>query len=143
MSDPPDILAPVLARLDSREHALARQAEALERDLADLAERRSEIQAERDQLAQARKTLLRLDLDVPAPPTPPAPPLAALPENPIYAEILGVFTATGRPQRIRDLCHALDLSTEPKVREGLRHKLKRMVQRGVLTESEPGVFALA
>jgi hypothetical protein len=42
--------------------------------------------------------------------------------------------------RVRDLCQALDLPIVPKNTEGIRSKLKRPVSRGILTESEPGLF---
>jgi hypothetical protein len=45
--------------------------------------------------------------------------------------------------RAKDICHALGLGTEPKDTEGIRAKLKRLVERRVLTEFEPGLFTLA
>jgi len=52
----------------------------------------------------------------------------------------------GRPRVARhlracDLCLALDLPILPKNTEGIRSKLKRLVSRGILTETEPGLFA--
>jgi hypothetical protein len=35
------------------------------------------------------------------------------------------------------------LGTEPKDTEGIRAKLKHLVKRRILTEAEPGLFALA
>ncbi|MFB8085932.1 hypothetical protein [Streptomyces sp. NPDC055992] len=43
--------------------------------------------------------------------------------------------------RARDLCHALDLPILPKNTEGIRSKLKRLVSRSILIETEPGLFA--
>ncbi|MFD9499886.1 hypothetical protein [Streptomyces sp. NPDC060035] len=43
--------------------------------------------------------------------------------------------------RARDLCQALDLDIIPKNIEGTRHKLKRLVDRGILSEAEPGLFS--
>jgi hypothetical protein len=45
--------------------------------------------------------------------------------------------------RAKDVCHALGIGTEPKDTEGIRAKLKRLVKRRYLTETEPGLFALA
>jgi hypothetical protein len=41
-----------------------------------------------------------------------------------------------------DVCHTLGLGTEPRHTEGIRAKLKRLVNRGILTEPEPGLFTL-
>lgn len=51
-----------------------------------------------------------------------------------------VFTDTGGPLRARDLCLALDLPIVPKNAEGIRSTLKRLVSRGILAETEPGLF---
>ncbi len=44
--------------------------------------------------------------------------------------------------RAKDVCEALDLGTTPKDTEGIRAKLKRLVNRQVLTETKPGLFTL-
>ncbi|WP_251062432.1 MULTISPECIES: hypothetical protein [unclassified Streptomyces] len=44
--------------------------------------------------------------------------------------------------RAKDICHTLGTRTEPRHTEGMRAKLKRLVSRGILTESEPGLFTL-
>ena len=46
------------------------------------------------------------------------------------------------PLRARDLCLALDLPILPKNTESIRSKLKRLVSRGILTETQPGLFTL-
>ncbi|MCZ1012834.1 hypothetical protein [Streptomyces noursei] len=45
--------------------------------------------------------------------------------------------------RAEDVCQALGLRTEPRHTESTRAKLKRLVNRGILTEPEPGLFTLA
>ena len=55
--------------------------------------------------------------------------------------ILTAFTDLGRPLRARDLCVALDLPIASKNTENIRSKLKRLVSRGILIETEPGLFA--
>jgi hypothetical protein len=40
-----------------------------------------------------------------------------------------------------NLCLALDLPIVPKNTESIRSKLKRLVSRGILIETEPGLFA--
>ncbi|MFB6785017.1 hypothetical protein ACFCX0_49405 [Streptomyces sp. NPDC056352] len=75
-----------------------------------------------------------LDQDAPSPAEP------ELPEHPFYPQLLAVFHEKQRPLRARDLCEALDLGLLPKNVEGVRSKLKRLVARGILTETEPGLF---
>jgi len=45
--------------------------------------------------------------------------------------------------RAKDICQALGIGTTANHTESLRAKLKRLVTRGVLTEDQPGLFALA
>ncbi|MET7951249.1 hypothetical protein [Micromonospora sp. NPDC005324] len=45
--------------------------------------------------------------------------------------------------RAKGICLALGVEPSPKNVEGTRAKLKRMVNRHVLTEDEPGIFTLA
>jgi hypothetical protein len=45
--------------------------------------------------------------------------------------------------RAKDVCLALGLDLTPKHTEGARAELQRLVARGVLTETEPDLFALA
>ena len=63
-----------------------------------------------------------------------------LPEHPAYQQILTAFADLRRPLRARDLCAALDLPIAPKNTENIRSKLKRLVSRGILIETEPGLF---
>jgi hypothetical protein len=70
-------------------------------------------------------------------------PRPDVPDHPAYQQILTALIDAGRPMRARDLCEALDLPILPKNTEGIRCKLKRLVTRGILTESEPGLFSPA
>ena len=63
-----------------------------------------------------------------------------LPDHPAYQQILDAFADLGRPLRARDLCVALDLPIAAKNTENIRSKLKRLASRGILTETEPGLF---
>ena len=65
-----------------------------------------------------------------------------LPEHPACPQILTAFADLRRPLRARDLCLALDLPIASKNTENIRSKLKRLVSRGILTETEPGLFTL-
>lgn len=137
-----DTIAPVIARLDTHEKLLADQATALQRQVEELTARLGEITRKREDLRVTRKTLIELDTDVPVPPHTPTPH-SPLPDNPAYGEILDALHAAARPLRAREVCEALDLGAEPTTINGMRHKLKRMVNRGVLAEAQVGMFTLA
>lgn len=75
-------------------------------------------------------------------PSPAAEPeRPGIPDHPAYQQILTALTDAGRPMPARDLCQALDLPILPKNTAGTRSKLKRLVSRGILVETEPGLFA--
>jgi len=136
-----DLTTPVLARLDAHETLLARRAAVLEQQLEELTAELHEITSKREDLRVTRKTLIELDADVPIPPQTPRPH-EALPENPAYGEILDALHNATSPLRARAVCEALDLGTSATAVNGMRHKLKRMVDRGVLAEPEIGLFAI-
>jgi hypothetical protein len=60
-----------------------------------------------------------------------------------YQQILAVLGASATGMRAKDICLALDIEPLPKHVEGARAKLKRLVSRNLLTETQPGIFALA
>ncbi|HEY0535663.1 MAG TPA: hypothetical protein VGD29_29110 [Actinoplanes sp.] len=61
-----------------------------------------------------------------------------------HQQIIAVFqTGDGGAMSTKDICHALGLGTGPKDTEGIRAKLKCLVKRRILSEAEPGLFALA
>jgi hypothetical protein len=96
-----------------------------------------EIDAESESLRLTRKTLLTLPMPSPA----AEPERPGIPDHPAYQQIRTALTDAGRPMRARDLCQALDLPILPKNTEGIRSKLKRLVGRGILVETERGSFA--
>jgi len=66
---------------------------------------------------------------------------SALPEA--YRDLLEVVQDAGRPVRAAQIAAAAGLSTDKTKVEGLRSKLKRLVDRGWLAEEAgPGLFAL-
>ena len=66
---------------------------------------------------------------------------SALPEA--YRDLLEVAEDAGRPLRAVQIAAAAGLSTDKAKVEGLRSKLKRLVERGWLAEDAgPGLFAL-
>jgi len=60
-----------------------------------------------------------------------------------YQQILAALAASTTGMRAKDICLALDIEPSPKHVEGARAKLKRMVNRNILTEEPPGIFTLA
>jgi hypothetical protein len=66
---------------------------------------------------------------------------SSLPEA--YRDLLEVVEDAGRPLRAVQIAAAAGLSTDKSKVEGLRSKLKRLVERGWLVEDAgPGLFAL-
>ena len=75
-------------------------------------------------------------------PRPPAPVDATIASTP-YQQILAVFDTAETALRAKDVCRALGAGVTAKDTEGLRAKLKRLVNRQILTETQPGLFTLA
>ncbi|OEJ28967.1 hypothetical protein AS594_35650 [Streptomyces agglomeratus] len=73
------------------------------------------------------------------PPWTPELAVGVLPRS--YQDIVEVLADAVRPMRAHHICAALGLSTDKCKVEGFRSKLKRLVERGWLTEAEPGLFA--
>lgn len=129
---------PLLDKIDAREQALTCEAEQVRTLIEELTAKLGELDEAIDHLRITRKTLLALADAGDAEPTAPPP---ALPNHPAYQQILTAFADLGRPLRARDLCQALDLPIVGKNTENIRSKLKRLVSRGILVETEPGLFA--
>jgi hypothetical protein len=139
MSENPQVKA-ILEHIETRERELADQAEQAEQlrtRIEELTRQLGEIDAESESLRITRKTLLTLPMPSPA----AEPERPGIPDHPASQQILTTLTDAGRPMRARDLCQALDLPILPKNTEGIRSKLKRLVSRGILVETEPGLFA--
>ena len=128
----------LLARIDAREQALAREAEEAQARINELTARLRDLQQEISDLQVTRKTLLSLAGQDDA----PAAPAPLLPDHPACQQIMTAFADLRRPLRARDLCIALDLPIAAKNTENIRSKLKRLVSRGILVETEPGLFTL-
>jgi hypothetical protein len=128
----------LLDKIEAREQALARQAEQARAQIDDLAARLRELDEAIDHLRITRKTLLSLAGEPAA--AEPAEPPPVLPGHLAYQQILAVFADAAGPMRARDLCQALDLPIVPKNTENIRSKLKRLACRGILVETEPGLF---
>ncbi len=133
----------LLDKIDAREQALTREAGQTQTLIDELTARLRELSEEIENLQITRKTLISLagQDDDQAAAAEPAGLSPALPDHPAYQQILTAFADLRRPLRARDLCVALDLPIVSKNTENIRSKLKRLVSRGILVETEPGLFA--
>jgi len=137
----PDPGRHLLDKIDAREQALAREAEQAQAQIDELTVRLRELNEAISDLQVTRKTLISLaGQDDGQPSAEPAGPPPALPDHPAYQQILTAFADLRRPLRARDLCVALDLPIAAKNTENIRSKLKRLASRGILVETEPGLF---
>jgi hypothetical protein len=141
------VLAPGVAEVDTRtirqllgerETAATAMAQALREQIATLTDQLARAETELADLATTRKTLSALTGEPEA-----TDPADATVTSVAYQQILAAFTTATAAMRAKDVCLALGLGTAPKDTEGLRAKLKRLVARQVLIETEPGLFALA
>ena len=113
-------------------------AEHLRAQITTLTDQLTTVETELTELAITRTTLDRL-----ATHTDPAALSDPTLTSPAYQQIIATFTTATTPLRAKDACLALGTQTTPKNIERLRTKLKRLVARQVLTETEPGLFTLA
>jgi hypothetical protein len=124
----------VLDLITARANVATVQAEQLREQITTLTEQLATVDTELADLTTTRSTLLRLAGAADASPSPADTTVA----SPAYQQILAVFATTDHSGlRAKDICHALGIGTAAKDIEGLRAKLKRLVARGVLTETEP------
>ncbi len=138
----PDPGRHLLDRTGAQEQALTREAGEVQARTGELTARLRELEEAISDLQVTRKTLISLaGQDDGQPAAEPAGPSPALPDHPAYQQILTAFADLGRPLRARDLCVALDLPIAARNTENICSKLKRLASRGILIETEPGLFA--
>ena len=128
----------ILDLITTRAAAATAQTEQLRKQIATLTGQLTTVETELADLATTRDTLVRLTGTTDGP-----PPADATMASTAYQQILAVFTTAERGLRAKDICHALGVGTTANHTESLRAKLKRLVARGVLTETEPGLFTFA
>lgn len=126
----------ILDLIAEREAAAGATADRLREQIAALTDQLSTAETELADLAITRKTLTSLTDDTE---TPVDATIASTP----YQQILAVFHTADAAMRAKDVCRALGTGVTAKDTEGLRAKLKRLVNRQILTETEPGLFTLA
>ncbi|MFI7643366.1 hypothetical protein [Nonomuraea sp. NPDC049400] len=129
----------LLDRIDARERSLTCQVEQTQAEIDTLTARLGELSEAIEHLRISRKTLISLAEEDLAPVQPVAPP-PAVPDHPAYQQILAVFGETGGSLRARDLAMAMDLPLTQNDIQNVRAKLKRLASRGILVETEPGLF---
>lgn len=131
-------MEPLLDKIAERERVVAAHAEQVHTGIGQLTVQLREAEQELEHLRITRTTVLSLTADQDGGPAPQ--PRPEVPDSPAYQQILAAFAEAEGPLRARDLCESLDLGLEPKHIEGMRSKLKRLVGRGILAETEPGLF---
>lgn len=133
-------MPPIWELIAEREAAANAVAQTLREQIGKLTDELAAAETELTELAITRKTLTSLTGHADA-----ASADATL-AGVAYQQILAVFdtaqTAT-EGMRAKDVCLALGIGVAPRDTEGIRAKLKRLVARQILVETEPGLFVLA
>lgn len=124
----------LLDKFEARQRLVRETAERPREQIAELTGQLAAAEHTLERLETTRETVLELATEDGMPPPEPLPPG--------YREILAVFEQNGDGLRARDVCRTLGTGTEPPHTEGMRAKLKRLVNRGILFEAEPGLFTL-
>jgi len=128
----------ILDLITERQTEVAAAVATLREQIGKLTDELRTAEIELNDLATTRTTVTRLTS------TSDLPTADGPLDNTAYQQIIAAFqTGDGSTMRAKDVCHTLGLGTEPKDTEGIRAKLKRLVKRRILTEAEPGLFALA
>jgi hypothetical protein len=126
----------ILGLITDRETAAALRADHIRAQIATLTSELTAIDSELADLATTRNTLHTLAA---AEFTADDPTVISS----AYQQILAVLRTTPDGMRAKDICLALNIEPMHKHVEGTRAKLKRMVNRNILTENKPGVFTFA
>ncbi|MEU3283170.1 hypothetical protein [Streptomyces antibioticus] len=147
----------LMEALEARQAEVLGQAERLREQIAGLSEELSRVEERLARLQVTRETVEEV-LAAPSSPVPGTDAAgvvsggvaAALVKaeaeldvtvmSPEYQAVIGLFAASGVAMRCKEGCGHLGLGTEPRHVEGMRSKLKRLVERGILAEPSPGLF---
>lgn len=124
----------LLDKIEIRQWLVRETAARLRDEIARLGEQLAAAERTLDRLEITRETVLELAAEDGLPPPAPLPPGCH--------ETLAAIGQAAEGLRAEDICEALGTGTEPRHTEGIRAKLKRLVSRGLLSEPEPGLFAL-
>jgi hypothetical protein len=156
------VVPSLIEALEAREVAARGRIDRLREQIAGLSEELSLVETELSRLRITRETVDEVLSDGPAaapvgdvesavlPLTDLVPVMLAAEAagdatvtSPAYRRILVAFAEAPGPLRCRDVCTAVGLGTADNHVEGMRAKLKRLVERQILVEAESGLFALA
>jgi malonyl CoA-acyl carrier protein transacylase len=129
-------LAAILDLIAERETTTGQAADRLREQIAALTTELARLDSELTDLVTTRTMVKTLAADQF---TDEDPTIASAP----YQQILVVLAANPAGMRAKDICLAVGVDPAPKHVEGARARLKRMVSRKILTETEPGIFTLA
>jgi len=158
-----------IEELERREAAAREQIEGLRRQIAELTERLAAEEERLSRLEITRETMTELLAETGEAAGPVSPgelggeeepeavfgggsPIGVVTVSPrqpgmdaavlpvAYRDILEVLADADRPLRAKHIAAALGLPADASKVEGLRSKLKRLVDRGWLTEQVPGLF---
>jgi hypothetical protein len=128
----------LLDELERREAAARAEAEELRGRIAELTEQLAGAEERLARLVITRETVIGV---VKVPPWREGLDVSVLPRD--YRDLLEVAEDAGRPVRAAQIAAAAGLSTERGKVETLRGRLRRLVERGWLTEDAgPGLFTL-
>src|SRR6266508_3338084 len=150
------MMGSLMAELEAREAAARGRAEVLRARIAELTEQLA-VEVEQDGDAGVRAAL-RLDGPITRAALAAAPVAARVGGGAVtvpvwqagvaeavlpvaYRDVLEVLADAAKPLRARQIAAALGLGDQRRSVEGLRLKLKRLVQRGWLAEPAVGLFA--
>ena len=125
----------ILGLITDRETTAGQHAEQLRAQITALTSELARVDAELADLTTTRNTLRALATTEFTADDPTVTSAA-------YQQILTVLGTTTTGMRAKDICLALDIEPLPKHVEGTRAKLKRLVARGIVTETQPGIFTL-
>jgi hypothetical protein len=146
----------LMAALDARESECRARVAELREQIA--AEAVSQAEAELSRLQITRETVEQVLADGPVATPDASVPVASGPVDvaaallaaeaagdvmvmsPDYQRIIALFATSGSAWRCKEVCVELGLESEARHVEGLRSKLKRLVERGILAETAPGLF---
>ncbi|WP_030949261.1 hypothetical protein [Streptomyces sp. NRRL S-646] len=125
----------LLDKIETRQQLIRETAGQLRELIALLTEQLTAAERTLERLDITRATMLELAAEDGIEPPEPLPPG--------YREVLATCEQAGHGLRAREICEILGIGTEPRHTESVRPKLKRLVDRDILTEPEPGLFTLS
>jgi hypothetical protein len=131
-------MQPILDLITERQTSTAAAIADLREQIGKLTDELRLAETELSDLVTTRTTLTRLTSTNDS-----AIPNSGTLDNTVYQQILAAFTTSDSPaMRARDVCLAIGIGAEHNDTEGIRAKLKRLVKRGILTETTAGQFTL-